>query len=199
MSTVIRNINQLDMNKVYSYADYYSWRLKERIELIKGKIFRMSPAPSLTHQKISVRLSSVWYNYLKGKNCNVFAAPFDVRFPKKGNKLDSKIYTVVQPDVCVICDETKLDERGCIGAPDLIIEILSPGNSRKELKNKYELYLENNVIEYWVIHPYEQTLLIYTLVNEQYVPSRFFVYGDIVTSTIFKDFKLNLNTIFTKE
>jgi Uma2 family endonuclease len=199
MSTVIRNINQLDMNKVYSYADYYSWRLKERIELIKGKIFRMSPAPSLTHQKISVRLSSVWYNYLKGKNCNVFAAPFDVRFPKKDNKLDSKIYTVVQPDVCVICDETKLDERGCIGAPDLIIEILSPGNSRKELKNKYELYLENNVIEYWVIHPYEQTLLIYTLVNEQYVPSRFFVYGDIVTSTIFKDFKLNLNTIFTKE
>jgi Uma2 family endonuclease len=104
---------------------------------------------------------------------------------------------VVQPDICVICDKTKLDEFGCIGAPDLIIEILSPGNNKKELQNKYELYEESGVKEYWVILPYEWTLLIYTLTDSKYIPSNLYTVSDIVESKCISGFKLDLNEVFT--
>jgi Uma2 family endonuclease len=104
---------------------------------------------------------------------------------------------VVQPDICVICDKTKLDEFGCIGAPDLIVEILSPGNNKKELQNKYEVYEESGVKEYWIIQPYELTLMIYTLVNKKYIPSKLFTSGDIVESKCIKGFKLDLEEIFS--
>ncbi|WP_042344549.1 Uma2 family endonuclease, partial [Capnocytophaga canis] len=149
----VLNINQLDVeNGVYTYADYLLWKFEERVELLKGKIFKMSPAPSLKHQKISMNLSGLLWQFLRGKKCQLFSAPFDVRLPKKEEKGDN-IHTVVQPDLCIICDESKLDERGCIGAPDLIIEILSPGNSKKEMKNKFELYQESGVEEYWIVNP----------------------------------------------
>ncbi|WP_042006912.1 Uma2 family endonuclease, partial [Capnocytophaga canis] len=94
-------------------------------------------------------------------------APFDVRLPKKEEKGDN-IHTVVQPDLCVICDESKLDERGCIGAPDLIIEILSPGNSKKEMKNKFELYQESGVEEYWIVNPTDENILVNVLEDGKY-------------------------------
>ncbi len=198
MGTVIKNFKQLDLDKIYTYADYYSWKIKERVELIKGKIFKMSPAPNLSHQRISRRVSKAFYNFLDSKRCEAFVAPFDVRFPKRESKEDDKIYDVVQPDICVVCDAKKLDARGCKGAPDLIVEILSPGNSSKELKYKYDLYLEHKVKEYWIIYPEEQTLFIYTLSKGKYIPSKLFTIGDEITSTVFPDFKLNLNTIFTE-
>ncbi|MEX0882546.1 MAG: Uma2 family endonuclease, partial [Cyclobacteriaceae bacterium] len=138
----------------YSYADYLTWELEEMVELIKGKVFKAAAAPRRMHQKISVMISTKLYNYLENDSCEVYNAPFDVRLPYTSKK-NEDIFTVVQPDICVICDKAKLDEMGCIGAPDLIVEILSPGNNKKELKNKYEVYEESGVKEYWVIQPGE--------------------------------------------
>lgn len=180
----------------YSYADYLTWKIDDMMELIRGKAFKWAAsAPGMSHQKVSLRLASALFTFLKGKPCQVFQAPFDVRFPVKSKKSD-EIDTVLQPDLCVVCDESKLDEAGCIGAPDLVVEILSPGNNRKELKLKYEVYEDSGVKEYWVIHPTEQTLLVYTLVKGKYQPSGLFVAGDVVESTCIEGFKLNLEEIF---
>lgn len=195
MSTVITHIDQLDMNKTYSYADYFSWKFIERLELIKGKIFTMSPAPSRVHQDVTLELAYILKSYFKYHTCNLYIAPFDVRFPKKEIS-DNKIYDVVQPDLCVICDNSKLDDRGCIGAPDLIIEILSPGNSKKELHDKYELYRDNGVKEYWIIHPSEQTVLIYKLVDNEYVPSRLYNGEETIGSSLFPDLDIDLKEVF---
>src|SRR5690554_2567999 len=119
-------------------------------------------APRRIHQEISIIVSNKLYNFLKGNKCKVYSAPFDVRLPIKSKKHED-IDTVVQPDICVVCNPEKLDDLGCIGAPDLIVEILSPGNNRKELQNKYEVYEESGVKEYWIIHREERTLLVYTL------------------------------------
>ena len=184
-------------NGLYTYADYLTWEFDERVELIKGKIFRMGEdAPKRIHQKISGVISYLLYAYLKGKPWEIYFAPFDVRLPVK-SKRNEDIDTVVQPDICVICDPAKLDDAGCIGAPDLIVEILSPGNNRKELRNKYEVYEESGVSEYWIIHPDEQTVLIYTLKEGKYQPSRLFTSGDIVESKCIEGFKLNLEEVFS--
>ncbi|HSI78322.1 MAG TPA: Uma2 family endonuclease [Lunatimonas sp.] len=180
----------------YSYADYLTWQMEEVVELIKGKIFKKSAVePRRLHQKVSVELSFRLAGFLKGKKCDLYTAPFDVRFPKS-SKEDSKIYNVVQPDICVICDPEKLDDRGCIGAPDLIVEILSPDNNKIELKHKYELYELNGVREYWIIHAETHDLLIYSLVDGTYVPSRLFTSGDVVESKVIQGFKLYLEEFF---
>src|SRR2546429_3050189 len=111
----ITNINQLDLQKTYTYADYLQWRFEEYVELFRGKVMRMSPAPLRQHQDIAGNIFQPIKSYLRKKDCKVYIAPFDVRLPKKGNTSDEAIYTVVQPDVCVICDTAKLDKRGCIG------------------------------------------------------------------------------------
>jgi Uma2 family endonuclease len=180
---------------VYTYADYLKWTIEERLELIKGKIFRMSPAPASTHQRLSQYLNAALYNFLSGKTCEVFAAPFDVRLITK-SKRDEDITTVVQPDLCVVCDPAKIDRRGCIGAPDIMVEILSPANNRKELKNKYEVYEESGVKEYWIVSPQDHSFLIYTLTDERFVPSRLMTEGDVVTSSILPGFSLNLEELF---
>lgn len=189
---------ELDVeNGSYTYADYLTWEFDERVELIKGKIFRMGEdAPKRIHQKISGVVSYFLYSYLKGEPWEIYCAPFDVRLPVK-SKRNEDIDTVVQPDICVICDPAKLDNAGCIGAPDLIVEILSPGNNRKELRNKYEVYEESGVREHWIIHPDEQTVLIYTLKEGKYQPSRLFTSGDIVESNCIKGFKLDLEEVFS--
>ena len=180
----------------YSYADYITWQMKEVVELIKGKIFKKAAAaPRRIHQKVLGELHLVLGNYLKGHICQVYVAPFDVRFPKE-SKQDHKIHDVVQPDICVICDPEKLDDRGCIGAPDLIVEILSPGNSKTELKHKFELYESNGVKEYWVIHPENQDLLIYTLRDGKYFPSGLLTSGDVVKSIVLEGFMLDLEDFF---
>jgi len=176
----------------YSYADYLTWQFDVTVELIKGKIIKKAAAaPMRIHQRVSIKLAAKLYTFLEGHSCQVYDAPFDVRFPK-GSKVDHQIRDVVQPDICVICDTDKLDDRGCIGAPDLIVEILSPGNSQVELQNKYQLYEENLVKEYWVIHPEQQTVLIYTLIEDKYQPSRLLTSGDVVESIAVQGFVLDL-------
>jgi len=195
MSTVITNIDQLDLvNGIYTYADYLMWKIKDRLELLKGKIFQMG-VPSLTHQTVSMNFSRLLSNYFYKTPCKLFAAPFDVRLAKKGEK-DNEVYTVVQPDLCVVCDADKLDERGCWGAPDLIIEILSPGNSKKEMLNKYELYEEAGVREYWVVRPDYKEITQFVLENNKYRTLPPVVEGTIIHSAIFPDLSLQTEDIF---
>ena len=183
---------------VYSYADYLTWEIDEMVELIKGKVFRSAAAaPRKKHQEIVLQLGSHLLKHLEKKTCKVFIAPFDVRLPVKSRK-NEDIFTVVQPDVCVVCDRSKLDDAGCVGAPDLIVEVLSPGNNKKELQNKYEVYEESGIQEYWIISPYEETLMINKLINGKYVPSRLFTRGDIVKSDCIAGFEVDLEEFFEK-
>lgn len=180
----------------YSYADYLSWQLEEMVELIRGKVFRQAAAaPRRIHQGLTVALVTRFHEFLKGGSCKVYTAPFDVRLPVASRK-HADIDTVVQPDLCVVCDPEKLDELGCVGAPDLIVEILSPGNNQKELQLKYDVYEASGVKEYWVIHPDERTLLIYTLEGGKYHPSRLFTLGDQVESQVLSGFVLDLDEVF---
>lgn len=194
----VRHFNELDASLTYSYSNYLNWLFPERVELIKGKIFKMTPAPAPMHQKISWNLSGELYNYLKGKSCQAFSAPFDVRLPQTNTSGDNKeIYTVVQPDISVVCDAGKIDNKGCTGAPDIVIEILSPGNNKKELRNKYEVYEESGVKEYWIVSPQDKSFLQYTLTDEgRYQASRLMTLGDEVITRILPGFILDLDIIF---
>lgn len=192
----IRQFNELDASLTYSYSNYLNWLFPERVELIKGKIFKMSPAPSRVHQEVSINLLNPIVNFLKGKPCKVYSAPFDVRFPKE-SKADKDVYTVLQPDICVVCDKSKLDARGCIGAPDLVIEILSPGNTKMELLNKYRVYEEFGVKEYWVVSQSDQSILIYTLNDSgKFQPSKIFTHSEKITSSVLPGFELELDDVF---
>ena len=194
----MESIDDLDLSKTYSYADYYSWRFEERLELIKGKIFKMSPAPGANHQIIALNIASELNHFLKNKECKVFIAPFDVRLVRN-EKSDKKVKTVVQPDICVICDIEKLaDPRSCLGAPDLVVEILSPGNNKKEIKIKYDLYEEFGVKEYWVVYPDEQSLVRYILNKKGKFVSeeRALTFGDKITTSILPGFELALDDVF---
>jgi len=180
----------------YTYADYLTWDIDHMVELIKGKVFKQAAAaPRRIHQELSGRIFAKLFIHLEKNECKVYSAPFDVRLPVKSKKHED-IITVVQPDICVVCDPEKLDDLGCVGAPDLIMEILSPSNNKKELQNKYEVYEESGVKEYWIIHPYEKTLLVYTLTDNKYIPSKLFTLGDHVTSQCIEGFVLDLDELF---
>ena len=154
----------------YTYADYCTWGDDERWELIEGVPYAMSPAPNRRHQEISRELSYQFTAFLKGKPCEVFAAPFDVRLnAEKGDN------TVVQPDLLVVCDKSKLDDNGCKGAPDLIIEILSPSTSSRDKLLKFNKYLLAGIREYWIVDPVDKIVSVNTLENGKYIVN---VYGD---------------------
>lgn len=187
----------LDLNKLYTYADYYKWRFEERVELIKGKLFKMSPAPNPNHQLLAGAIHTQLAIYLTGKPCKVFFAPFDVRFTRKHSASDDTITTVLQPDVCVVCDPSKIDSRGCVGAPDIVVEVLSPGNNAKELKNKYEIYEDSGVKEYWIVSPQDQTFFAYTHVDGKFQPSGLKTAGDVVESAVLPGFSLDLSDLFS--
>ncbi len=161
----IKNIDELDLDKTYTYADYLLWRFEDMVELIRGKIHKMSPAPRRKHQAISRDIGLRLYQYLYKKPCQVYFAPFDVRFPGPGNSPDTPIYTVVQPDICVVCDEKKLDDLGCIGAPDMIVEVASPSTVQLDFKDKYEIYETAGVREYWIVLPKEKSVHVFLLNN----------------------------------
>jgi len=206
---MVTEFNQLDLSKTYSYADYLLWQFDERIELLKGRIFKMSPAPNTNHQKLSNNISSMITWEMKSFGCQIFAAPFDVRLPisddiniskkyrNKAKKLpDGKIMTVVQPDICVICDDSKLDERGCVGAPDLVVEILSPGNTQREMKDKFEIYQEAGVLEYWLVEPNDEFVIVYQLDKGIYIGSKPFTRDETVISKVLKGLTVAVNDIF---
>lgn len=196
-------VEEPDLAGSYTYADYLNWSWSEMTELIEGKIFKMSPSPSSQHQKIVIELSRQIANYLKGKKCQLFSAPFDVRLPAPGSKTtdqndDRNITTVVQPDLCVVCDPRKIDERGCVGPPDWIIEILSPHTSRKDLREKFDIYEKSGVNEYWVVYPVEQTITVYLLNDSGRYQSqaRPYIQKDLLSPHTLPDLVIDLNEVF---
>ena len=192
-------VEEPDPSITYTYADYLKWRFEEQLELIQGRIFKMSPAPSPFHQEICSNLNREFSIYLQKKKCKVYPAPFDVRFPGKKYTKDSDITTVVQPDLSIVCDLSKIDERGCVGAPDLIVEVLSGGNSKKEIKLKYELYQEAGVKEYWIVYPAEQSVAVF-LLNKKgaYKGATLYAGNDKIQSKAISGLTVELIDIFTK-
>lgn len=143
----------------YTYGDYLSWPEGERWELLEGVPCNMTPAPSIAHQRISGEIFRQISNFLFDKDCEVFAAPFDVRLPE-ADEADEQIITVVQPDIAVICDPAKLDTRGCLGAPEVIIEIISPATAARDQIQKAGIYEKHGVLEYWTVHPTDRLITV---------------------------------------
>lgn len=188
--------NRLDPEGIYTYWDYIKWRFEERVELIRGRIFRMSPAPNANHQKININLSHLVMKVFWNKQCQAFPAPFDVRLPISSAKKDS---TVVQPDLCIICDLEKIaDIRACNGAPDLIVEILSPSNTKHDVQTKYDLYEEAGVKEYWIINPSDRIIMIYKLENGKFIGIHPYAEGMTIQSPLFPDLQIDVDDIFHK-
>jgi Uma2 family endonuclease len=195
----ITELSQLDLNQTYSYADYLTWTFDDALELIKGKIMLMSPAPNVRHQDISMNLTRSLSAFFNHKKCRLYVAPFDVRlYDRKKSILASKdIHTVVQPDLCVICNTDLLDEQGCNGAPDWIIEILSPGNSKREMKVKYALYQESGVTEYWLVDPIHKVIHQLVLDDSGFYQIRKMVTDeDSLSPQLFPDLVINAAEVF---
>jgi Uma2 family endonuclease len=191
---------QIAPNQVYTYADYLTWQDNTRYELYNGVVHEMMPAPSRKHQEISANLVFEFKRFTQKKPCKVYHAPFDVRLPNTETALaDEEVYTVVQPDIVVVCDPKKLDKKGCIGAPDLIVEILSPSNSRNDIEDKFALYEHAGVPEYWIIHPEEETLIVYRLNNDgNYAFQHLYSNMARVSVGIFKHVIVDLSHIFSQ-
>lgn len=194
MSTVT-NFSDLDLTKTYTYVDYLKWTFEERVELIKGFIKKMSPAPTKMHQIVFRNIFGVFHKFFEKQPCEFFSAPFDVRLTIASKKKDT---TVVQPDICIVCDENKLDELGCNGSPDLIVEIISANNSKHDTVTKYNLYEEAGVLEYWIVDPINKMVLVYVLESGKYRGLHPFGEDMIVESEVIKGLKVAVNDVFRK-
>ena len=179
----------------YTYADYLKFDFEEMVELIRGKIFRMSPAPKSYHQEIDGNLYLIIGNYLKDKKCKVYFAPFDVVLPIN-HKTKNKSTTVVQPDLCIICDLSKIDEAGCFGAPDFVAEIISKSTSKKDMNDKYSVYQEAGVKEYWIIFPKEEIINCYVLEDGLYRLNKAYAKGDVASLQLFPDLTFEVDEVF---
>ena len=178
------------LDERFTYGDYLTWDDGKRWEIIDGKVYAMSPAPSLKHQRISRKISALFENFFKGKSCEPFEAPTDVVFDE---------FNVVQPDLLVVCDRSKLTEANVQGAPDLVIEILSPSTTVKDRREKLALYERFGVMEYLLIHPVDETVERFVLRNGRYDAPEVFGWSEVLSFTLFPDLTLNLWEIFDRE
>lgn len=182
--------------RLFTYADYCSWPEEERWELIDGVAYDMTPAPSRLHASISGDLFFALKRFFDGKPCEVYAAPFDVRLPVNGEP-DDQVETVVQPDILVVCDGKKLDDKGCRGAPDLVIEILSPATASKDCILKRALYEKHGVREFWLVDPANRMVTVYSLAADGlFGKSAVYSAEDTVQVGLFPDLKIDLAGIF---
>ena len=179
-------------DKRYTYADYASWDDDARYELIDGIAYMMSPAPGRRHQGIGGNIFAHLWNFLRGKPCKVYDAPFDVRL----NAADDDD-TVVQPDIVVVCDQAKLDDKGCNGAPDLVVEILSPSTASRDRVLKFNKYLQAGVREYWIVDPDSKTVLTHMLKDGQYM-TRAYAEADTVPVHVLDGCTISLPDVFAE-
>jgi len=185
-------------NRRFTYADYKSWDLKpgERYELIRGEAFAMA-APSRRHQAVSWEIVGQLYNYLRGKPCQAYSAPCDVRL-FYDEELGENDDTVVQPDILVVCDESKLADEGIRGAPDLVIEVLSPSNSAIEMAEKHDLYEDAGVREYWVVNPNKSAVTVHRLQDDGVFDSRIHKVAGAVPVGVLPGFAIEFDSVFAK-
>ena len=193
---MITNISDLDLNGTYSYADYLQWQFEETIELIKGKITRMSPAPKRVHQEAAVNFVPLLLSFFKKHPCKLYFAPFDVRLHKNPTDSNKNVFTVVKPDICVVCDLSKLDDNGCVGAPDLIIEITSKSTRQRDFQLKYTVYEEAGVNEYWIAEPIEKVIYQNHLVNGKYELVAILGEGETLKSRHFPGLEVEISEVF---
>ena len=187
----------LPQEERYTLADALDWPEKLRIELIEGEPVMMSP-PKRIHQEVSVALASQLYDFLKDKKCKVFPAPFAVRLFEQDGDTPKDVDTMVEPDITVVCDSDKLDELGCKGAPDFVIEILSSSTARYDRTIKYQLYQRAGVREYWIIDPGNKTVQVYTLENGRYNAGDVYLDGTKIPVGIWEDFSVDMSQVFTE-
>jgi Uma2 family endonuclease len=181
--------------RTFTYADYKEWELKEgeRYELIYGEAYAMA-APNARHQEILSFFNFKFYEFLQGKPCKAYPAPYDVRLFYEEDESDD---TVVQPDISVVCDAAKRGKEGCRGAPDLVIEILSPSNTAIEMQKKLELYRNAGVREYWVVDPENKKIHAY-LFSKDKISSDIYNDTGIMPVAIFPELKIPLEQVFAE-
>jgi Uma2 family endonuclease len=201
---------------LYTFDDYLSWNTQMLIELLDGVPYHrnggrlseaemlaledsvgnpnadamemMSPGAATAHQRISGELFFLLKTFLRGKPCEVFSPPFDV-------KLSAKKHDVVEPDLFVVCDASKIDEHRCNGAPDLVVEVLSPSSVRRDKIIKYRKYLQTGVREYWIVDPREATVMACVLDGERYT-ANIYGEGDLVPVTVLQGCVIDLGEVF---
>ncbi len=185
------------LNGHHSETEHLNWQTEEYASVLQGNLARMAAAPPREHQDIAGRIFSDIEHYLRRKACKVYIAPFDVRLQHTEGEKKSSVRTVVQPDVCIVGNVQKLDRRGCNGAPDTIIEVLAPGNMNRDVKEKYALYEEYGVPEYWMVSPGEMTVMVYLMgADGRYVLSGEYIQpGDIPVQSL-PGFSLQWEEIF---
>ena len=180
-----------------TYGEYLTWPEGERWELISGVAYNMSPAPSPMHQRVLIALSAQLYHLSEGKSCAVYPAPFDVRLPEK-NERDTDISTVVQPDISIVCDASKIDRKGCKGAPDMVIEILSPATAKKDRQEKFRLYERHQVKTYWIVSPLDEIIEVFTLNQDgKYGEADIYTADDRVPVSVFPGAEIDLAKVFS--
>jgi Uma2 family endonuclease len=190
---------ELNLDQKYTYSDYLKWTFDQAVELIKGKVLPMA-APISNHQEVVGNVFNLFKNELKIKPCKAFIAPFDVRLPKPmaHRKSDSDIETVVQPDVCVICDLSKIDRRGCLGAPDLVVEVVSKSTASRDFNEKKEVYQESGVREYWIVNFEYLLVQVFRLTETGLFEAdkRTYTNGDFIKSSVLPDFTVQVDVFF---
>ena len=182
----------------HTFADCLTWGENERIEIINGEAVMMAP-PSRTHQEISGALFAQLYTFLEGKKCRVYSAPFAVRLFEKEGDTPEDVDTTVEPDLSVVCDASKLDDAGCKGAPDLVMEILSPSTMRHDRFTKFNLYQRAGIREYWIVDPSSKSIQVFVLEDGNYKAQDFGTVGDIIKVNVLDSCFIELSKVFPGE
>ena len=185
----------IDYNRIYTYADYLQFEFEEMVEIIRGKLFRMSPAPRVKHQSISMNIGVKIHNTLKGQTCKVFNSPIDVVLPI-ANKKRNKSTTVVQPDICVICDPKIIEETAVFGVPDFVIEIIAGKDVKRDTKDKYSVYEEAGVGEYWIVFGEMRFVEVYILEEGKYQRLNAFSEDDVIPVKTLPGLSISIEDIF---
>lgn len=188
----------LPQKKRYTLADALTWNESEHIELIYGDPVMMAP-PVRRHQEISGELFGQFRDYLKGKKCKVYAAPFAVRLFERNGNHPEDVDTMVEPDISVVCDAGKLDDIGCKGAPDFVIEILSPTTQRHDRVTKFNLYQQAGVREYWIVDPDSRSVQVFVLDGNRYVARDFGTAKDVIKVNVLEDCAIDLSQVFLEQ
>ncbi|AIS51869.1 hypothetical protein TKV_c06850 [Thermoanaerobacter kivui] len=184
-----------ERKKVYTYEDYLNWPDEHKIEIIDGQVY-LHTVPPRIHQEISGRIAYQFSNYLKDKKCEVYFARLGVRLPSGNEKSDKEITTVVEPDIIVVCDKSKLDDQGCKGTPDLIVEITSPSTARIDKVEKFNLYEKHGVKEYWIVEPEIKLVTVFLLQeNGRYGRPNIYTEEDKIKVSIFEDLVIDLKDV----